>query len=176
MKVTVGDKVSVHYVGTLNDGTVFDESRSRGETLDFTLGSGQMIPGFDTAIQGMSVGEKRDFKLTPEEAYGPHIPEAIQKVPKGSFPPDAQLTEGMMVHGTDEKGGSVYGTITEITEDTIVVDHNHPMAGKDLNFSVELVEVIDDPRATRQDEESPSNDADTQNVGEPSLLVDTDGE
>ena len=141
MEVKIGNKVKVHYKGTLSDGTIFDESRARGKTLDFEVGAGEMIKGFDEAIPGMKVGDVKTFSISPEAAYGPKNPDAVVEVSRDVFPSDANLTEGMTVHGTDETGNTVFGTINQIKEDVIVVDHNHPMAGEKLSFEVELIEI-----------------------------------
>jgi len=128
-----GNTVSVHYRGTLNDGTEFDSSHSRNETLTFEVGSGQMIPGFDTAVVGMTTGETKNITLTPVEAYGDTNPEAIVDVSKDNFPDDFEYIEGAMIQGFGPNG-PVVGTINEVKETTVSVDFNHPMAGKDLNF------------------------------------------
>ena len=135
-----GNTVSVHYRGTLNDGTEFDSSHSRNETLTFEVGSGQMIPGFDTAVVGMTAGETKNITLTPVEAYGDTNPEAIVDVSKDNFPDDFEYIEGAMIQGFGPNG-PVVGTINEVKEATVSVDFNHPMAGKDLNFEIELVEI-----------------------------------
>lgn len=135
-----GRSVRVHYRGTLNDGTVFDSSYDRGETISFTVGGGQMIPGFENAINGMRVGETKTVSLTPDESYGDYDPNAIRDVPKTSFPNDFDFIEGGVVAGT-ANGMPLKGTINEVKDDTVLIDFNHPMAGKDLNFEIELVEV-----------------------------------
>ena len=135
-----GRNVRVHYKGTLNDGTVFDSSYDRGETINFTVGGGQMIPGFENAIDGMRVGETKKVSLTPNESYGDYDPNAIRDVPKTSFPEDFDFIEGGVVAGT-ANGMPLKGTINEVKDDTVLIDFNHPMAGKDLNFEIELVEV-----------------------------------
>ena len=128
-----GNTVSVHYRGTLNDGTEFDSSHSRGETLSFEVGAGQMISGFDAALPGMAVGETKNITLTPDQAYGESNPELIGDIPKEAFPPGFVFEEGTMVQGQDESGRPLVGKINESQETTVTVDFNHPMAGKDLN-------------------------------------------
>jgi len=135
-----GNTISVHYRGTLNDGTEFDSSHSRNETLTFEVGSGQMIPGFDTAVVGMTTGETKNITLTPEEAYGPINTEAVVDISKDNFPDDFEYVEGAMIQGFGPNG-PVIGTINEVKEEAVNVDFNHPMAGKDLNFEIELVEI-----------------------------------
>ena len=135
-----GNTVSVHYRGTLNDGTEFDSSHSRDEALTFQVGTGQMIPGFDTALVGMNVGETKNVTLTPDQAYGDVNADAFADIPKTSFPDDFVYTEGVMIQGMGPNG-PVVGTITEVNETDVNVNFNHPMAGKDLNFEIELLEI-----------------------------------
>ena len=99
-EATEGSAVNVHYRGTLSDGTIFDSSYDRGEAISFTVGAGEMIPGFDAAINGMTIGEKKTINLTSEESYGPHNPDAIREVPKASFPDDFNFLEGHAVEGS----------------------------------------------------------------------------
>ena len=141
MQVENGNTVSVHYRGTLNDGTEFDSSHSRGEPLSFQVGAGQMISGFDAALPGMSVGETKNISLSPSEAYGDSDPEMIGDIPKEAFPPGFSFEVGTMVQGQDETGRPLVGKINEAQEKTVTVDFNHPMAGKDLNFEIELVSI-----------------------------------
>ena len=136
-----GRAVQVHYKGTFEDGTVFDSSYDRGETIGFTVGAGEMIPGFDAAVNGMKVGETKTVKIEPGEAYGEHNPEGIQAVPKQSFPEDFEFEQGLVIEGSVQ-GQPVRGIISQVEEEVVVVDFNHPMAGKNLNFDIELVKVI----------------------------------
>ena len=135
-----GNNVKVHYRGTLNDGTVFDSSYDRNETIEFTVGAGQMIPGFDAAVNGMAVGEKKTINLEVNDAYGERIDEAVREVPKTSFPNDFEFSNGVTVEGSIN-GNQVRGTIEEINEESVIIDFNHPMAGQPLNFEIELVEI-----------------------------------
>ena len=141
MQVEKGNTVKVHYRGTLDDGTEFDSSHDRGEPITFQVGSGQMIAGFDAALPGMAVGETKNVKLTPEQAYGDANPEAITDIPKASFPPGFNFQVDSMIQGQNEMGQPLLGTINEVKEDAVTVDFNHPMAGKDLNFEIELVSI-----------------------------------
>lgn len=136
-----GRAVQVHYKGTFEDGTVFDSSYDRGETIGFTVGAGEMIPGFDAAVNGMKVGETKTVKIEPGEAYGEHNPEGIQAVPKESFPEDFEFEQGLVIEGSVQ-GQPVRGIISQVEDEVVVVDFNHPMAGKNLNFDIELVKVI----------------------------------
>lgn len=141
MKVKNGDSVKVHYVGTLNDGNEFDNSYKRGSTLDFQVGGGQMIKGFDDALVEMEVGQKKTVNLKPEEAYGPRREEAITAVAKENFPPDFVAKEGEMVQGRTESGQPINALILEVQENDVILDMNHPLAGEELNFEIELVEI-----------------------------------
>lgn len=136
-----GDNVSVHYTGTFNDGTKFDSSHDRGEPISFTVGAGQMISGFDSAVNGMNVGESKTVTLSPDQAYGDSNPDAIQSVPKTEFPDGFEFIKGGVVQGQYPNGQPFRATITEVRESEATVDFNHPMAGKTLNFEIELVSI-----------------------------------
>ena len=133
--------VGVHYRGTFDDGSEFDNSRNRGEAMQVQVGSGQLIAGFDTALLGMTVGEVKNIHLGAEEAYGPIIDEAIQEAPKDLFPPDFVFKTGQMVEGQAPNGRPVMAKILEEKDSTVVLDMNHPLAGKDLNFEIELMSI-----------------------------------
>ena len=135
-----GREVKVHYKGSFADGTVFDNSYDRGETLSFTVGAGEMIPGFDSAVNGMKVGETKTVTIQPTEAYGDHNPEGIRAIDKQNFPSGFDFSPGVMIEG-QVGDRPVRGIIQEIEGESVIVDFNHPMAGKDLNFDIELVEV-----------------------------------
>ena len=141
MKVKQGDSVKVHYVGTLNDGNEFGNSYKRGSTLDFKVGEGQMIKGFDNAVAEMNVGDKKTINIKPEEAYGERKEEAIMAVAKDNFPPDFIAKEGEMVQGRTESGQPINALIIEVQDNDIILDMNHPLAGEELNFEIELVEI-----------------------------------
>jgi FKBP-type peptidyl-prolyl cis-trans isomerase 2 len=140
--VETGKNVRVNYIGTLNDGTEFDNSYKRGQTLDFTAGVGQMIEGFDKAVLQMNVGEKVSIKLTPDEAYGEKTDEAIVSFPKSSFPDDFVGVAGDRVSGQNDMGQPIEAVIVQVNEADVVLDFNHPLAGQELNFEVELVEIL----------------------------------
>lgn len=137
---TNGQNVKVHYKGTLDDGTVFDDSRDRGATLDFEIGTKTLLPDFEAAVVGMEVGETKTFTIT--EGYGPHRPEAVVNVPTTAFPENFDFVVGNAVQGTNAQGQMVQATISAFTEEEVTLDHNHPLAGQDLNFEVELVEIL----------------------------------
>jgi len=135
-----GDSVKIHYTGTLDDGTQFDSSAGR-DPLAFELGSGQVIPGFDKAVDGMAVGDSKTVNIPAEDAYGPHQPAMVQDVPKSALPDDLEPAEGMGLQAQGPDGQLVNLVITAVQEDSITVDGNHPLAGKALNFDIELVSV-----------------------------------
>ena len=137
-KAKSGDKVRIHYTGKLDDGTQFDSSAGR-EPLEFDLGGGGVIPGFDSAVDGMAVGESKSVKIESEEAYGPRHEELIQDVPKSELPDDMELSVGLQLQAQNPEGQVMRFTITEVTDDTITVDGNHPLAGQDLTFELEVV-------------------------------------
>jgi peptidylprolyl isomerase len=134
-----GDRVHVHYTGTLRDGTEFDSSRGR-EPLGFTLGSGQVVPGFDSAVTGMAVGERKTVTIPAAEAYGDARPELVQRVPRTQLPPGLEPSVGdrLQVGG----GGQRFVVVVrDVTEQEIVLDANHELAGQDLVFDLELVRI-----------------------------------
>lgn len=135
-----GDTVRIHYTGTLNDGSTFDSSAGR-DPLEFTLGSGQVIPGFDTGVTGMSVGEKKTINIPAENAYGDIDPDARQAVPRDQIPADIPLEIGTMLQMQAPTGQVVQVAVVEVSETEVMLDANHPLAGKDLNFELELVEI-----------------------------------
>ena len=147
MKVKNGNNVSVHYRGTFNDGTEFDNSRIRGQILKFEIGSGRMITGFNDAVVGMSVGETRSIKLRPEDAYGPRQEDAVRTVPKSSFGEDFEVRIGEMIQGNGPRGPFM-AKIEEELDEGIVLDFNHPLAGKEINFDIELLSIDPDAIAT----------------------------
>ncbi len=136
-----GKKVKVHYVGTLDDGTKFDSSRDRNEPLAFTCMAGQMIPGFDEAVKDMTVGQIADVHIPAAEAYGERHEEAVQPVPVAQLPGSETLVAGQQVTLGTPEGYPVLATVVSNDGTTVVFDTNHPMAGKDLNFNIELLEV-----------------------------------
>jgi peptidylprolyl isomerase len=134
------DTVKVHYTGKLDDGTVFDSSRER-DPIEFTLGENQVIPGFEEAVAGMSPGESKETKIEAENAYGPFRNELVFELPKENFPEDAPLDVGQKFQASTRDGNALTVSIVEVGDDTITVDANHPFAGKDLTFELELVEI-----------------------------------
>ena len=131
----------VHYTGTFNDGTKFDSSYDRGEPLEFVCGAGMMIKGFDEAVKYMNVGEIVDVHLMPEEAYGMPNPDAIFEMEIAKLPGSEDLEVGQQVYLTNQMGQPFPVKVTAKDEVNITFDANHEMAGKELNFKIELVEV-----------------------------------
>ena len=131
-----GSKVDVHYTGKLSTGEVFDSSEGK-ETLKFEVGSGQIIPGFEEAILGKSIGDKVTVTMSPEKAYGPVREELIVKVPLDKMPGD--ITVGQSLQAVSDGNQPVQVTVKEVNEDHVVIDGNHPLAGKDLTFDIEIV-------------------------------------
>ncbi len=137
-----GDTVKIHYTGTLADGTQFDSSAGR-DPLEFTLGSGQVIPGFDKAVEGMAVGDSKSVNITAQDAYGPRHAQMVQDVPKNALPDDLEPAEGMSLQARGQDSRVVNLTVTHVGDEAITVDGNHPLAGKDLNFDIQLVEIAE---------------------------------
>ena len=138
-----GKEVSVHYVGTLDDGSKFDSSRDRGTPLDFTCMAGQMIPGFDKAVADMDIGQTMDVHLMPAEAYGEHDPNAVFAVEIAKLPGAESVSVGQQVYLQNQYGQPFPVKIVAKDDTTITFDANHEMAGKELNFRIELVEVLE---------------------------------
>ena len=136
-----GKLCRVHYLGTFDDGSKFDSSYDRGEPLEFVCGSGMMIPGFDLAVSEMEVGEKRKIHLTPDEAYGPKDPGLIFKMEIAKIPGAEKLTVGSRVFLNNDSGQPFPASVTNVTDTTITFDVNHEMAGRSLNFEIELLEA-----------------------------------
>jgi len=142
MEAKQGDVVRVHYTGRLTDGTQFDSSEGR-EPLEFTIGGGQMIKGFDTGVLGMAVGEKKTIQVAPNEAYGERDEEAIIEFPSANIPEDMKLEPGMQLTLRNQFGQPIPVVVLEVKDEIIIMDANHMLAGKDLVFDVELVEIVD---------------------------------
>jgi peptidylprolyl isomerase len=136
-----GDTVRIHYTGTLDDGTQFDSSSGR-EPLEFSLGGGQVIPGFDSAVDGMTVGESKKVTIAPDDAYGQRHEQLVQEVPRDVLPDDMSPAVGMQLQSQSPDGQVMNLTVTEVLEETITVDANHPLAGQALTFAIELVEIV----------------------------------
>ena len=137
-----GDTIKVHYTGKLDDGSVFDSSTDR-DPLEFKLGENRIIGGFEKAVIGMEPGEKSMVKIPAEEAFGPHREEMVIEMKKEDFPADVdpKIGQKFNLHQSDDQ--TVIVTVTEVTENTVTLDANHPLAGKELTFDIELVEIVE---------------------------------
>lgn len=135
-----GDTVKVHYTGKLEDGTVFDSSGEE-EPLEFTLGEGKIIAGFEKAVEGMEEGESKSVTLPPDEAYGEFKEEGKVTVERSAMPQDVEPQVGQMYQLTMDGGGVVNVSVVDIADDTVTLDANHPLAGRDLTFDITLEEV-----------------------------------
>lgn len=136
-----GDTVRIHYTGTLDDGTEFDSSAGR-EPLEFALGGGQVIPGFDNAVDGMAVGESKTVTIAPDDGYGQRHAQLVQQVPRSTLPEDIQPAIGMQLQSQSPDGQVMNLVVTEIEDESITLDANHPLSGLALTFAIELVEIV----------------------------------
>jgi peptidylprolyl isomerase len=135
-----GDKVRVHYTGKFDDGTVFDSSQG-GAPLEFTIGEGQVIPGFEKAVVGMNPGDKKTEKIPADNAYGPYMEEMVLKVERNQVPADFDPKIGDQLAIQNPEGQAIPVIITDVDDENITLDANHPLAGQDLTFEIELVEI-----------------------------------
>lgn len=135
-----GDTVKIHYIGKLEDGTVFDSSVD-GEPLEFTLNGGQVIPGFEKAVVGMSIGETKTETIPMEQAYGPYRGEMVLEVERQNMPSDFEPAIGQQLQVQQTDGQNIPVVVTAVTDSTVQLDANHPLAGEDLTFDIQLVEI-----------------------------------
>ena len=140
-QVENGNTVTVHYTVTLDDGTVFDSSHDQ-EPFKFTLGQGQLIEAFEQNIVGMTPGESKTFRVPVAEAYGPHLADRVIQVDSSQMPPDLELEIGTKVEGAEPGGPAIEFVVVGLSESMVTLDGNHPLAGKDLNFEVEVIQII----------------------------------
>jgi len=136
-----GDTVRVHYSGTLKDGTEFDTSRN-SSALEFTIGAGQIIPGFEAAVIGMKPGESKVVEVPFDQAYGPHLAELTQEVERNLLPPEIDIQPGMQLQASGPNQQPLLVTVAEVRADSVLLDANHPLAGEDLTFDIELLELL----------------------------------
>ncbi len=141
MAIKAGDKIKVEYEGSLDDGTVFDKSEAHGKPLEFEVGAGQVVKGFEDAVMGMEKGEEKTFKLEPKDAYGDVNPEMVKEVPKEQLKVDTDLEAGMMLGITLPNGAQVPARIAAVTDKNVELDMNHPLAGKNLTFKIKVVDI-----------------------------------
>ncbi|MEA3278562.1 MAG: peptidylprolyl isomerase [Pseudomonadota bacterium] len=135
-----GDTVKVHYTGSLADGSEFDSSQS-GDPLEFTLGGGNLIPGFENAVIGMCAGDTKTVTIPANDAYGPRHEHLTQEVPRSAMPENIELAEGMVLHAQGPDGQNLSFTVVSFDDTSVRIDGNHPLAGKDLTFALELLEI-----------------------------------
>ena len=144
-----GDRVKVHYTGRLDDGSVFDSSECAEDEcgcesgpMEFTIGSGEVIPGFDKGVVGLEVGQSKTIHIPVDEAYGERIEEMVAQVPRGDLPPEMNPEVGQQLEVTQEDGQIFQVLVTDMDDETITIDANHPLAGQALNFDLRLVEIL----------------------------------
>ena len=135
-----GNTIQVEYTGKLKDGSVFDTSEGR-EPLEFTMGEGQLIPGFENAVKDMDVDEEKTVTIKADEAYGQPKDEFIQEFPKDSLPEEIPAEEGQQLQLQDQNGRAIPATIIDVDDENITIDMNHPLAGKDLTFEIKVVSI-----------------------------------
>ena len=135
-----GDTVKIHFTGKLEDGTVFGSTANR-EPLEFELGEGRIIPGIEKAVEGMNVGESKTVEVPPEQAYGQHQAELVQKVSRDRFPEDVEPQVGQEFEIPQQEGRPMAVRVVDVSESTVTLDANHPLAGRDLTFELELLEI-----------------------------------
>lgn len=136
-----GDTVRVHYTGTLDDGQEFDSTRD-GDPLEFTVGENALIPSFEAAIDGMAVGDSKRVDIGAEDAYGPRQDALIQTIERESIPENIPLEEGLQLQAATPDGGPLILTVKSFDEESVTMDANHPLAGENLTFDIELVEIV----------------------------------
>ncbi|MBT3323567.1 peptidylprolyl isomerase [archaeon] len=141
MKVKQGDKIKVEYEGKLENGEVFDSTEKHGHPLEFEVGSGQLIKGFDDAVVGMEKDDEKEITLKAEEAYGQPNPEMMRKVPRDQLPPEPEPKVGMMLAMALPNGQQLPAKITEVNDSEVTIDLNHPLAGKTLIFKIKIIEI-----------------------------------
>ena len=135
-----GDTVKVHYTGKLDDGTIFDTS-AESEPLEFTIGEGQLIPDFEQAVVGMNPGEAKTVQIPSDKAYGPHHEQMVMVVDRSAFPVELEPKVDQRLQVRQQDGQEFAVTVTDVTESKVTLDANHPLAGKDLTFDIQLTEI-----------------------------------
>jgi len=140
-QVTNADTVRVHYTGKTDDGIVFDSSRER-EPLEFTMGQGQLIPGFEKAVEGMKIGDSTTVRIPADEAYGEKRDDMVVDISRQQIPPDISPEIGMVLQMQQPNGMPLNVTVTNVSDDSVTLDANHPLAGQALTFDIELIEIV----------------------------------
>jgi len=136
-----GDTVKVHYTGKLDDGTIFDSSKDR-DPLQFIIGEGRVIPGFEQAVVGMNPGESKTATVAANEAYGPHLKEMVVVVDRKEIPEHLEPKVGQQLEIRQEDDRTIVVTVSDVSESSVTLDANHPLAGKDLTFDIQLIEIV----------------------------------
>jgi FKBP-type peptidyl-prolyl cis-trans isomerase 2 len=142
MPIKNGDRIKVEYEGTLDDGIIFDTTVVRGRPLELLVGAGQVTKGFENALIGMVKGEEKEIKLQPSEGFGTHDPQLIQKVSRNQFSKKIEPKLGLGVVVGQPDGSNAHGRIIDLTDNTVTVDLNHPLAGKVLNYKIKVVDIL----------------------------------
>jgi len=160
-----GKQVSLHYTGTLDDGTEFDSSYNRDEPLTFVVGSGQMIPGFENNIMGLKKGDKNNFSLTPDQAYGQPRANMFQIFPRTEFPDDFEIVVGSMINVPTQDGQVHPAVIDQADDIKVILDFNHPLAGKNLNFKIHIVDITKVEKTQEEGEQLGETNTDAEETG-----------
>ncbi len=142
MPIKKGDRIKIEYEGVLEDGAVFDSSAKHGEPLEFEVGAGKVLKGFEDAVIGMEEEEEKEFELEPSDAYGDHNPELIKDIPRDNIPEEEELKTGMVLVMSLPNGVQISANIIEVSDETVTIDLNHPLAGKTLNFKVKVLDIL----------------------------------
>lgn len=142
-KAEDGDRVKVHYVGTLENGETFDSSRERDEPLDVRIGDGNLIEPFEKALIGLEIGKIKNIVVAPEDGYGLRQDTLVHAVSRRQLPADLDVKVGMMLQSADQQGNPIEFVVTGMDDDQVILDSNHPLAGKTLKFELEIVEIVD---------------------------------
>ncbi len=141
MAIKDGDTIKIHYIGTLDDGSVFDSSEAHGQPLVFTVGSGHVIKGFDEAVRGLEVDDEKEFRLEPTEAYGEYQDSLVDNVPRDLVQGDMEMQVGKIFIVQTPEGQQLPAKVVDLTEEEVTFDLNHPLAGKALNFKIKIIEA-----------------------------------
>ncbi len=140
-EIKKGNKIKIEYIGTLDDGSVFDSTAIHGSPLEFTVGDGVLLTGVETAVLGMKLGEEKDIVLAPTESYGEYHPDLVKELPRACFPSDRNLEEGSIYKMTLQNGHQYTVRVTKILNDMVTIDLNPPLAGKTLHFKIKIVKI-----------------------------------
>jgi FKBP-type peptidyl-prolyl cis-trans isomerase SlpA len=140
LTIGFGTEVTLHFALSLEDGSPID-SNFGGEPVTFVVGDGNLLPGFEEALFGLQAGDEKSFVIPPEKGFGAHNPSNVQEFPRDEFPEDVELTEGLVLSFADAQQNELPGMVQEFDDDTVTVDFNHPLAGRDIEFNVRIIDV-----------------------------------